>query len=53
MSQPPGSKLVWRPARAEQYDGLSFLILLGTPILVGSPWPLALAWLLGAWLLTR
>jgi hypothetical protein len=46
-------RLVYRASPAEQYDGLSFLVLLGAPILVGSPWWLAVSWLAGAWMLTR
>jgi hypothetical protein len=44
------SQLVWR---AERYDGLSFLIFATSPALVMAPWWLAMAWLVGAWLLTR
>ena len=47
------SQLVWRAARPEQYAGFPFLVFVTAPLLVAVPWWLALAWLVGEWLLTR
>jgi hypothetical protein len=48
--------LTLRAARPEQYAGFPFLVFVTAPLLVAAvdtAWWLAMAWLVGAWLLTR